>query len=51
MKRAALPLSFSAIGSGRGKPPPYEGFQIIIHPVRWEITAVPGPLWEGAVTK
>ena len=25
MKRAALPLSFSAIGSGGGKPPPYEG--------------------------
>ena len=42
MKRAALPLSFSAIGSGGGKPPPYEGVQI---------TAVPGPLWEGAVTK
>ena len=29
------------IGGG-GKPPPYEGAKI---------TAVPGPLWEGAVTK
>ena len=27
---------------GEGKPPPYEGAKI---------TAVPGPLWEGAVTK